>query len=97
MYRTYVRRRLTVLLAALVATFVLAGPVSGALRDRVDPIRPVADRSYVVEPGDTLWAIAVRAGGDRDPRAVVQAILDANDVDPGSLQPGKVLWLPPVR
>jgi LysM repeat protein len=51
-------------------------------------------RDYVVRPGDTLWAIAVRAGGDRDPRELTQAIAALNDVESGHIVPGQLLQLP---
>jgi LysM repeat protein len=53
-----------------------------------------ATTRYVVRPGDTLWAIAVRQAPGDDPRQVVAAIVRANGVDPGTLIPGQVLDLP---
>jgi len=53
-----------------------------------------AVRTYVVAPGDTLWAIAVRiAGPDADPRPVVEALAAANHTS-GALTPGHILELP---
>jgi len=52
-----------------------------------------ADR-YVVREGDTLWAIARERSPGRDPRDVVQAIVDANQIDAGALLPGQVLVIP---
>ena len=97
MHRTYVRRRITLLLAALGVIAVLAGPVSGALGVGDPGLAPVADRTYVVEAGDTLWAIASQVAGDRDPRRVVEQIQAGNAVDAGSLQPGMVLHVPASR
>jgi nucleoid-associated protein YgaU len=97
MHRTYVRRRVVLLLAGLGLTAVLAGPVTEALGADGQPMEPVADRTYVVEPGDTLWAIATLVAGDRDPRQVVDEIEARNDIDPGSLQPGIVLHVPATR
>ncbi len=51
-------------------------------------------RTYVVQPGDTLWAIAQRLEPGRDPRPLVDAIAAANGVAPGNLVPGQTLVLP---
>ncbi|HZM32439.1 MAG TPA: LysM domain-containing protein [Acidimicrobiales bacterium] len=40
--------------------------------------QPVAGQVYVVQPGDTLWSIAAEIAPDRDPRAVVDALREAN-------------------
>ena len=34
--------------------------------------------AYVVRPGDTLWTIAAEIAPDDDPRAVVDALREAN-------------------
>ncbi len=48
---------------------------------------------YTVEPGDTLWSIAVsRYGGD--PREGIWRIEQANGLDGGSLSVGQSLLLP---
>jgi len=48
---------------------------------------------YVVQPGDTLWAIATsRYAGD--PREAVWRIKDANGLEHSTLTPGLVLRLP---
>jgi nucleoid-associated protein YgaU len=52
-------------------------------------------RSYEVHAGDTLWQIAVDEYGEqRDLRAAVFAIREANGIDGALLQPGEVLTLP---
>ena len=52
-------------------------------------------RSYEVHAGDTLWQIAADEYGEqRDLRAAVYAISEANGVDGALLQPGQVLTLP---
>ncbi|HEY6568424.1 MAG TPA: LysM peptidoglycan-binding domain-containing protein [Actinomycetota bacterium] len=97
MHRTYVRRRIVLLLAGLGVTGVLAGPITAAFGADGQLMRPVADRTYVVEPGDTLWAIASQVAGGRDPRQVVDEIEARNQIDAGSLQPGTVLHVPAAR
>jgi nucleoid-associated protein YgaU len=58
---------------------------------------PAGDaRRYVVIAGDTLWGIAVRLCPDEDPRPLMDAIAEANDVDPGALRPGQTLIIPPA-
>lgn len=75
---TYRRRRLVagVLAVLLVVSLVLtAGRVLGG----ADPVevRPVAELSVVVEPGDTVWSIAESLASG-DVRPVVDAIVEAN-------------------
>ena len=51
------------------------------------------ETTYVVRPGDTLWAIASsRYAGD--PREAVWRIKDVNGLESSSLSPGTVLRLP---
>jgi nucleoid-associated protein YgaU len=107
--RTRVRRRRTALVVALAALgAVWAGPLRPAAAGSAAPgsiaedaatrqaARPADARRYVVAQGDTVWGIAVRLGAGGDPRALVDAIADANDVDPGALHPGQVLVIPAV-
>jgi len=102
--RTYRRRRLAVLLAA-VATF-LVGPMAAsravaAFRDvpaSVPERRPapvtasVQTSGYVVQPGDTLWSIARRLQPEGDLRALVHQLVAANDG--AELSVGQRLILP---
>jgi hypothetical protein len=44
----------------------------------------------VVQPGDTLWGIARQVAPGRDPRPVVDEIVEANDLR-GGLQAGQEL------
>jgi hypothetical protein len=93
MSRTYVRRRRTTLAVFVVLLgAVLAGPVAGAVAgQRVTPPKP---RIYVVESGDTLWAIASRMRPGADPRPLIQQIQQVNGVEAGSLAPGRSLMIP---
>jgi LysM repeat protein len=93
--RTHVQRRrrlaagaLLVLAVSVSAPAVSAAVVGGSSRDA-----DVADR-YVVQAGDTLWGIAVSRAPGSDPRRVVQAIVDTNEIDAGTLVPGQVLVIP---
>ena len=60
-----------------------------------DPALELAGRaSVVVHSGDTLWSIAEAVAPDTDPRAVVDAIQEANGLSGVGLVPGQVLVLP---
>jgi nucleoid-associated protein YgaU len=72
-----------VLLALLLVALGAARPSSGA----------APETRYVVEAGDTLWAIAsVRYDGD--PREAIWRIQERNDLGSPLLRPGQVLVLP---
>ena len=58
------------------------------------PDRGGPDRIHIVRPGDTLWWIAVRVTGpEGDPRPLVDAIVERNDVA-GPILPGQSLVIP---
>jgi hypothetical protein len=57
-------------------------------------LRLAGDSNVVVQSGDTLWSIAVSVAPERDTRAVVEAIVEANDLEGVGLVPGQVLQLP---
>ncbi|MEW6046377.1 MAG: LysM domain-containing protein [Bacillota bacterium] len=54
------------------------------------------ERWVVVQPGDTLWSLAVKHGpAGADPRRYVDAILRENPgADAARLRPGQALYLP---
>jgi nucleoid-associated protein YgaU len=92
--RTQVRRRRLAAGALLVLALSVSAPaVSAAVTGGSSRRTGVEDR-YVVRAGDTLWNIAVSRAPGSDPRRVVQAIVDANEVDAGTLVPGQVLVIP---
>lgn len=93
MERTYVRRRrTTVAVIAVLLGAVFVGPVAGAVAgQRVVSPKP---RTYVVESGDTLWAIAAKLRPGTDPRQLIQQIQQINGVRAGSLSPGQSLVVP---
>jgi nucleoid-associated protein YgaU len=91
--RTHVRRRRLAAGALLVLAVSVSAPavsaaVTGSSR------RPDVGGRYVVQAGDTLWSVAVSRAPGTDPRRVVQAIVDENQVDAGTLVPGQVLVIP---
>jgi Tfp pilus assembly protein FimV len=83
--------RARVLAIVLVVTaFLLVAP---GLARGDGPERPARQVTYVVEPGDTLWSIARRVAPGHDPRPVVDALVEANDLH-GGLQAGQELSVP---
>jgi LysM domain-containing protein len=57
------------------------------------PEEPESRVVYVVEAGDTPWSIARRVAPGHDPRPVVDALVEANDLR-GGLQVGQELSVP---
>jgi hypothetical protein len=74
----------------VVAGFLLVVP---GLARGDGPERPPVRVIYVVESGDTLWSIARRVAPARDPRPVVDALVEANNLR-GGLQAGQELSIP---
>lgn len=88
----YRRRRLVAL--AIVVSLVL-GVVSvvwssGAGSET--PVEPTESVTVVVQPGDTLWAIATELDPGADPRALVDRLTDL--AGSTALQPGQELVVP---
>jgi hypothetical protein len=50
--------------------------------------------SVIVQPGESLWAIAAQAEPGADPRGVIQEIIDLNALGGTSIQPGQRLLVP---
>ena len=75
---TYWRRRIAVLLGAVVLVLV-AGQAGAALGSSplAAPGRPPSVVRYVVRPGDSLWTVAGRVAPNEDPRPVVDALAQA--------------------
>lgn len=92
MVRTSVRRRRLSL--AVVWIGLVTSAVASAGRFAESGQVRVADRSYVVREGDTLWSIAQRISGTGDPRPMVDEIARTNAVDAGQLIPGQTLVIP---
>lgn len=51
-------------------------------------------RHVVVQPGQSLWSIAVQAEPQADPRAVIQQIIQYNALGSDVVAPGESLWVP---
>jgi len=84
-------------MAVLVSLAVVGGawaaPIARAVTGDED-IQRVSRMSYVVRPGDSVWDIAERVSPGTDPRPLVDAIVEANRLDPSSLTPGQTLLIP---
>ena len=93
MHRTYVRRRLTVVLLVLL---VLGWGVPAAARSlgSAEPFAAPRGATYVVRSGDTLWDIAEAVAPAEDPRTVVARIVAANGIGAGDVVPGQALFVP---
>ena len=86
--------RVPVLLAALAVGFLLllatAGEATGSSEAPPEPT------TYVVQEGDTLWAVAATEyEGDTDIRKVIHEIQELNDLDGSMVFPGQTLLIPP--
>jgi nucleoid-associated protein YgaU len=87
-------RFLLVLVLAVVALSVVGfvtGRLSGANSDRS---RPAAQRTLVVQPGDTLWSIAKEVAPGGDVRKTVYEIRKLNGLSDAMIISGQVLVLP---
>jgi len=88
-------------LAALVAAAVLtpvwliAATGAQAANHGLPPAAVHAGMRHVlVEPGQTLWSIAMAAEPTADPRVVTQEIMQVNALSSGVVVPGESLWVP---
>jgi hypothetical protein len=80
--------RLSILLVALAAAFLLLG-------DEVGARAPVITVEHRVSHGDTLWDLASTfTGPEDDLRAGVDLIKELNGLASSELLPGQVLLLP---
>ena len=48
----------------------------------------------VVQPGESLWAVAKRVAPGHDPRAVIDQLADLNHLETSSLRAGQLLIIP---
>ena len=89
------RRGRAVVLLALVA-LLLAAFSLGRVGSEAAPATPSAgaQSQTVVQPGETLWAVAKRVAPGHDPRNVVLRIQELNDLEGGMVRAGQLLVLP---
>jgi hypothetical protein len=83
---------MVVMTLLVVAGFTLGRSVSFA----AGPAHPVTHHSVVVEPGETLWSVAVRIAPHQDPRLVVADIESLNHLADADVEPGQQLLVPTI-
>jgi hypothetical protein len=93
--RAVVGLAVAVILAAVTAFWVAAaagaqaanhGAAPGTVYQSMTPV--------VVQPGQTLWSIALRAEPAADPRVVISRIMEFNAMNSDVVVPGERLWVP---
>lgn len=87
--------------ALLVTVLLLAGLAGGSLvterwaaADAPAGQVPRAGGAVIVQPGDTLWEIAVRVAPQRDPRDTVARLVAANGLSGVQVRAGQQLVVP---
>lgn len=90
------RGRLVVFVAALLVAFAVAFVLAGgsSASDSSTQIEPSATERIVVEPGQTLWAIAADHAADGEVRETVHAIERLNGLESPMLVAGQELYVP---
>jgi len=102
--RSRLTRRGRIVLSTLVVAVILLVAVlawlGGATRADAARSGPPSSAVYrnlnsvIVQPGESLWAIAAQAEPGADPRGVIQEIIDLNALGGTSIQPGQRLLVP---
>lgn len=90
-------RRLVVgMISAPIAAAVFFGVVAGgeALASRADSAPAGEFSTIVVEPGDSLWSIAVDVAPGSDPRDVIDEIVRLNALNSSSVDAGQRISIP---
>lgn len=82
---------LLALVAALAFTLISLGQVAAQAGGGGDA---APARTWVVQPGETLWVIAERVDPDADPRETVARIVAMNDLPSSSVLVGQELVVP---
>jgi LysM repeat protein len=85
-------RRLSLLLKLAVLTALLGAVMTQVVLGTAGSAAP----AVVVQPGQSLWSIAVQHYPQSDPRAAIAAIESANHLQGAAIMPGERLLLPPA-
>lgn len=80
--------------ARLSVTLTVVALLGLGVHAALTPAAPTALVQVVVQPGDTLWALAKEHSPELDPRAVVEQIVVINDLPDGVLPVGLVIQVP---
>lgn len=97
--RLHLTRRGRVVITAVVAIPLVIGAAvlaingGGALASS-DAVRPATFSHVTVSSGQSLWQIAERIAPSADPRDVVTAIVDLNQLPNAVVMPGQRLAIP---
>jgi hypothetical protein len=96
--RLTLRGRLLLLLVLVALAFSLAslGRAAGwaSAADPAGGSREPVAATWVVQPGETLWQVAVAVAPDTDPRETVARIVELNGLPDASVQAGQTLLVP---
>jgi LysM repeat protein len=86
-----------VLLAALLLSLagLLNSPAKAA--DTASGLSVTETVTVTVQPGESLWAIAVNAAPDRDARDTIADIVQLNNLEDGKVMPGQQLFVPSAK
>ncbi len=92
------RGRLVLVIALVLVGFLIVSLGRAATEAiAADPSVPpsgVVTTEWVVQPGDTLWAIAESVAPGTDPRDMIARIVQLNDLPSSSVQTGQTLRIP---
>ena len=88
-------RRGRFLVVGVLLAVLAALTIAGALRASASSSAPPPGWSEtIVQPGDTLWSLAVATGDSEDPRVLIDQIRQVNALSSAQVQAGQRLWLP---
>ena len=82
-------------MALLTPVLLVASAGAQASNHGASPTQVRAGLQHVVvQPGQSLWSVAVQAEPQADPRAVIQQIIEYNALGSDVVAPGESLWVP---
>jgi hypothetical protein len=86
----------TLLVVGLITPILLVASAGAqAANHGASPAQVRAGMQHVVvQPGQSLWSIAVQAEPQADPRTVIQQIIEYNALGSDVVAPGESLWVP---
>jgi hypothetical protein len=83
------------LIALLTPVLLVASAGAQGANHGASPAQVRAGMQHVVvQPGQSLWSIAVQAEPQADPRTVIQQIIEYNALGSDVVAPGESLWVP---
>lgn len=91
-------RRGRILVGTLVALPIVVGAYFigfGSSSAGADSVQSITNfETVTVMPGDTLWSIAQNIAPNADAQAVITAVVELNQLDTMTVQPGQKLAIP---